>query len=79
MRTPSRQSRWRSRNPLAYWAHCALQSALRRGLVKRLPCQRCDAEGAHGHHDDYRRPIDVVGLCPKCHAAAHGRGTYGRG
>jgi hypothetical protein len=67
----TRQARWRSQNPLAYWAHVALQSGLRRGLVRRQPCEVCGAEKTDGHHDDYSRPLVVRWLCRRHHRQAH--------
>lgn len=68
---PSRQERWRARNPLAAWAHSALRSAVKRGLVERLPCEVCGAEPADAHHPDYLRPLLVRFMCPRCHRAHH--------
>lgn len=71
IRKESSQARWRERNPLKRWAHVATASALRRGLLKRQPCERCGGEPADGHHDDYQRPLAVRWLCRRCHKAAH--------
>jgi hypothetical protein len=68
---PSRQERWRDRNPLAAWAHSALRSAVKRGIVVRRPCEVCGAEPADAHHADYSRPADVRFLCRRCHKAEH--------
>lgn len=74
---PSPQIRWDRANPKAKWAHRALASALRAGLVERQPCEECGAihgeAGAviHGHHDDYDRPIDVRWLCQLHHRRHH--------
>jgi hypothetical protein len=68
---PTRQEVWQAANPKARWAHIALQSALRRGLLERQPCVVCDAEKVDGHHPDYDRPMDVVWLCRRHHHAVH--------
>lgn len=71
-RPQTRQARWRSQNPLAYWAHSATQSALRRGLIRRGPCEVCGAEKTDAHHIDYHRPLSsIVWLCRKHHRLAH--------
>lgn len=67
----TRQAKWRAANPKARWAHVALQSALRRGLVERQPCAVCGDPKSDGHHPDYDRPADVVWLCRTHHKLAH--------
>ena len=69
--TTTPQARWASRNPKAVWAHAALRSALRRGLIQRGPCEVCGASEVDGHHDDYDQPMRVRWLCRKHHKAAH--------
>lgn len=75
----SPQLRWDRANPKAKWAHRALASALRAGLVERLPCEDCGAvhgeDGAviHGHHDDYDKPMAVRWLCQLHHRQHHAR------
>lgn len=70
-RPKSRQDRWRERNPLAYWAHAATRSALRRGLIQRQPCAVCGAEKAEAHHPDYGDPLHPQWLCRRHHKALH--------
>jgi hypothetical protein len=67
------QAKWREKNPLKRWAHKALESALRRGLIERQPCEVCGVEGADAHHDDYTRPMTVKWLCRLHHKAEHAR------
>jgi hypothetical protein len=67
----ARQAKWRANNPKATWAHAALRSAVKRGLVTALPCEVCGAEPADAHHDDYDRPMSVRWLCRGHHKAAH--------
>lgn len=68
---PTRQVRWQQKNPKARWAHMALASALKRGLIQRKPCEVCGEERVDGHHPDYDRPMVVVWLCRRHHQAEH--------
>ncbi len=70
-RKATRQEAWRERNPQKYWAHAALRSGLRRGLVERQPCEVCDALDTEAHHPDYDRPLVVRWLCRKHHKETH--------
>lgn len=68
-----RQLKWRERNPEKVWAHVALKSALRRGLVIQRPCEVCGDQHSEAHHPDYSRPAHVMWLCRKHHKAEHRR------
>lgn len=72
---PTPQAKWKTGNPKAVWAHNALRSALRRGLLERGPCEVCGAEKTDAHHDpdDYDRPMAVRWLCRLHHKAEHKR------
>jgi ribosomal protein S27AE len=72
MKNP-RQHRWRQSHPQAVWAHQCLRAALRRGLVKRAPCERCGVGDTEAHHPSYDRPADVRWLCRPCHKTEHRR------
>lgn len=46
--------------------------ALKKGQIKRQPCQACGFKfDMHMHHPDYTKPLDIVWLCARCHAAEH--------
>ena len=62
---------YRESNPAKYKAHCAVNNALRDGILSRKPCEVCGAEPANAHHDDYLRPLDVRWLCQAHHAQWH--------
>jgi len=68
---PSRQERWRARNPIADWSHNATRAALRRGLIERDVCQVCGDPQTDGHHPDHTKPLEVVWLCRRHHKAEH--------
>jgi replicase family protein/primase-like protein len=65
-------ARWRANNPDAVKAYNKLWNALRRGRMKRFPCEVCGHPKVHGHHRDYAKPFDVVWLCARHHHQAHG-------
>lgn len=73
------QARWQERNPLARWAHRAAESALKRGLIHKQPCEVCGDARADAHHDDYMRPIDVRWLCRRHHKQHHAAERKARG
>lgn len=48
--------------------------AIREGIVKpEKTCMFCgdNKSKIHGHHPDYRHPLELVWLCPKCHFRLH--------
>lgn len=48
----------------------AVRKAIKKGLIIRPNvCSDCGCEArVEGHHSDYSKPLDVIWLCPKCHA-----------
>ena len=47
-------------------------SAIRRGLIVKRPCEICGVEKLiEAHHDDYSKPLDVRWLCKDHHAEHH--------
>lgn len=44
----------------------------KRGKVKREPCANCGEPEVEPHHLDYRRPLEVIWLCRRCHLAEDG-------
>lgn len=50
-----------------------VNSSIERGKLKRKPCEKCGAERADAHHDDYNKPLEVRWLCRKCHAEWHSK------
>lgn len=46
--------------------------ALNQGKLKYQPCSKCGwKHSVHMHHPDYSRPLYVIWLCWRCHAAEH--------
>jgi hypothetical protein len=72
--------RWKNHHPKAAKAHRILHAAIKRGDIQRGPCSECGKPGAHGHHDDYSKPLAVTWLCLHCHHELHRlERFYGRG
>ncbi len=64
--------RWREEHPEAYRAQTIVGNALRDGKLVKGECAICGTNHhVHGHHRDYRRPLDIVWLCAKCHHRIH--------
>lgn len=74
----SPQAKWAAKNQTAVWAHSALRSALKRGLIERQPCAECGAETVDAHHPNYAEPMAVVWLCRACHKAEHKKARNGQ-
>ena len=60
-----------ARYPYKTEARRKFSNAIRDGKIKKMPCSVCGDEKAHGHHEDYTKPLDVVWFCTKHHAARH--------
>jgi ribosomal protein S27AE len=52
-------------------ARAHANTAVRRGTLKRKPCEVCGDADSVKHHDDYSKPLEVRWLCRKCHKAHH--------
>ena len=53
-------------------AQKAAHEAVRKAGLVRSHCESCGLmEGVRLHHDSYDRPLDVRGLCPRCHDSRH--------
>lgn len=58
-------------------ARLAVRRAIEAGTLVRQPCEQCGAAPAHGHHDDYSKPLEVRWLCPTHHREHHAKATGG--
>jgi hypothetical protein len=64
-------ARWKAEHPLEIWAHQALASAIKRGLIQREACEICGKPEADAHHDDYHRPLAIRWMCRRHHLQFH--------
>lgn len=62
---------WCRKNPRKAYAQTKLRAAVAAGRLARLPCEVCGAGRAHGHHDDYTKPLSVRWLCARHHRLHH--------
>lgn len=62
---------YRTSQPEKHSAHKAVRKAVKSGVLLRTPCEVCGSTRVEGHHDDYRKPLDVRWLCKKHHAQVH--------
>lgn len=59
------------KNNIKVNARNILNNAIKKGLVKRLPCIKCGNIKSQGHHEDYSKPLDVVWFCSLHHIHYH--------
>lgn len=53
------------------YARLKVQKAIQDGKLIREPCEICGESPAHGHHDDYGKPLAVRWLCRSHHREWH--------
>jgi hypothetical protein len=70
-KTNAYQKEYGLRNPEKIAAQAKVDSAIRKGLLVRGKCERCERTDTHGHHDDYTKPLEVRWLCPPHHKERH--------
>lgn len=68
--------RYRKNNPEKRAAHIAIKRLKRSRKLTALSCIVCKKihnknSKAHAHHSDYRKPLDVMWLCPTHHKTWH--------
>lgn len=67
-----RLRKFRAEYPEKERAHRLTRRAIKKGILKAKPCERCNfAFGIQAHHEDYSKPLDVTWLCIKCHGERH--------
>lgn len=68
------QQRWNAEHPIELWAHGAVASAIRRGIIVREPCSVCGNEPTDFHHTgSYLHPLEGQFLCRLHHRREHKR------
>tara|TARA_R110002167_G_scaffold45515_1_gene136701 strand:+ start:2908 stop:3336 length:429 start_codon:yes stop_codon:yes gene_type:complete len=58
-------------NPIKRNAHVITGNAIRGKKLFKEPCEVCNKEKAHAHHDDYAKPLNVRWLCNEHHNKWH--------
>lgn len=68
----AKQRRMRAANPNMQLAHGRLRRAVINGIIaKGQRCEGCGKLPVQAHHDDHSKPLEVMWLCPVCHAGRH--------
>ena len=63
---------WKKNNPEKHVAHVYIGKALKKGTIKKTPCNVCASEkNLHAHHEDYSKRLTVIWLCASCHGLLH--------
>lgn len=67
----AKQKRYIAKFPEKVRARSHLNTAIKAGHIIRRPCEVCGTEPAHGHHDNYSKPLEVRWLCQLHHTEEH--------
>ena len=76
-RTQENLKRVKERSPEKVLARSRMNNAIRKGILARLPCEKCGDPKSQGHHDDYSKPLEVHWMCHRCHMQEHRRTAEG--
>lgn len=57
--------------PEKVFARRCVEVAIKSGLLKKEPCEKCGAKKVEAHHPDYSQPLKVKWLCMKHHKDLH--------
>lgn len=52
-------------------ARSYLNAYLKRGKIKKEACSVCGDQNAQAHHEDYRKPLEIIWYCRPCHLDYH--------
>lgn len=52
-------------------AQQTLYYARRNGKIQKLSCEKCGNKKSQAHHENYKKPLDVIWLCASCHRKRH--------
>jgi hypothetical protein len=44
---------------------------IKRGVINKQPCIKCNDIITEAHHEDYTKPLDVIWMCRACHLNHH--------
>tara|TARA_R110000868_G_scaffold96010_2_gene264110 strand:- start:2285 stop:2710 length:426 start_codon:yes stop_codon:yes gene_type:complete len=62
---------WRAEDFRRRKAHYSVSQAIKKGILIRQPCCRCNETKSLAHHEDYDKPLNVMWLCQPCHKQRH--------
>ena len=65
------RARYQVKNKTQHVAHNTVTRFFRNGDLSKEPCVVCGEGKVEAHHSDYRKPLDVMWLCPTHHRAWH--------
>lgn len=73
----SRKQNRKKTNSIKRMAHTYVRLAIMTGQLSKQPCEKCGAENAIAHHDNYTDPINVRWLCQSHHRQYHAKDVNG--
>ena len=67
------QKKWREENPIKKRAHDIVRLHVSSGKIKSQPCVKCGSDKSSAHHEDYRKPLEIIWFCHSCHMDHHSK------
>lgn len=57
-------------------ARYKLNKAVKKGLIIKQPCEKCNDIKSEAHHPDYRKPLSIIWLCRIHHMEIEGKKPF---
>ena len=65
----------RTKYPEKYSARHKVRSAVKKGILVKTACVFCENKKVQAHHSDYKKPLEVIWLCGRCHTLFNEKGS----
>ena len=65
------QNLWKKRNKTKVKVHSFVNYLISIGKIQRKPCVVCGSEKVVAYHENYKKPLYIIFMCPQHHSEYH--------